>query len=104
MSDVNTCDLLVKLAEEQRDSHARLRESDPKYAEYHRGAQVAYELILGVLWPTSPVMHEAPDREAELLEQREQARVGEDRYKTERDAALSLLRWLIGDLIPSRGD
>lgn len=40
---------------------------------------------------------ESADR---LREQRESARAGEDRYKAERDAALHLLRWLIGDLIP----
>lgn len=46
------------------------------------------------------VMAEAPEREEELLAQREEARGGEDRFKAERDAALHLLRWLIGDLIP----
>lgn len=36
-----------------------------------------------------------------LLAQRESARLGEDQFKAQRDAALHLLRWLIGDLIPS---
>jgi hypothetical protein len=36
----------------------------------------------------------------ELLEQREQARANEDTFKAQRDGALHLLRWLIGDLIP----
>lgn len=35
-----------------------------------------------------------------LLAQREQARGGEDHFKAQRDAALHLVRWLIGDLIP----
>lgn len=36
-----------------------------------------------------------------LLAQRESARGGEDHFKAQRDAALHLLRWLIGDLIPA---
>lgn len=36
-----------------------------------------------------------------LLAQRESARAGEDHFKAQRDAALHLVRWLIGDLIPS---
>jgi len=39
-----------------------------------------------------------------LLEQREEARGGEDHWKAQRDAALNLLRWLIGDLIENRSD
>lgn len=35
-----------------------------------------------------------------LYDQRESARAGEDRYKAERDSALHLVRWLIGDIIP----
>lgn len=35
-----------------------------------------------------------------LLAQRESARAGEDHFKAQRDAALHLLRWLIGDIIP----
>lgn len=38
--------------------------------------------------------------EARLLEDREQARAGESRLMEQRNAALGLLRWLIGDLIP----
>jgi len=37
----------------------------------------------------------------QLLEQRESARSGEDHFKAQRDSALRLLRWLVGDLIPS---
>lgn len=51
-----------------------------------------------------PVMADDPDREAELLEQREEARVGEGHWKAQRDAALGLLRWLIGDVIEHRSD
>jgi hypothetical protein len=40
------------------------------------------------------------DRIDLLEEQREQARGGEDLFKAQRDSALHLLRWLIGDLIP----
>lgn len=36
----------------------------------------------------------------QLLEQRESARVGEDHFKAQRDSALHLVRWLIGDIIP----
>lgn len=42
-------------------------------------------------------LEEACDR---LHEQRESARVGESTAMAQRDAALHLLRWLIGDLIP----
>lgn len=35
-----------------------------------------------------------------LLAQREQARGGEDHFKAQRDSALHLVRWLIGDIIP----
>lgn len=42
----------------------------------------------------------ADDAYMRLLRQREEARAGEDRFKAERDSALRLLRWLIGDLIP----
>ena len=40
------------------------------------------------------------DRVQRVTSQREDARMGEDRFKAQRDAALHLLRWLIGDLIP----
>lgn len=46
---------------------------------------------------------EDEEREEELVEQREEARAGEDSFKAQRDAALNLLRWLIGDLIPNAG-
>jgi hypothetical protein len=36
-----------------------------------------------------------------LLAQREASRASEDTYKAQRDSALHLLRWLIGDLIPA---
>lgn len=36
----------------------------------------------------------------QLLEQREQAYAGEGVFKAQRDGALYLLRWLIGDIIP----
>jgi hypothetical protein len=35
-----------------------------------------------------------------LLDQRESARAGEDHFKAQRDSALHLVRWLIGDIIP----
>lgn len=35
-----------------------------------------------------------------LLAQRESARAGEDHFKAQRDSALHLVRWLIGDIIP----
>lgn len=43
---------------------------------------------------------ELSDYERRLLEQREDARAGESRLMEQRNAALGLLRWLIGDLIP----
>lgn len=51
-----------------------------------------------------PVMADDPDREALLLEQREEARAGEDHWKSQRDAALNLLRWVISDLLEHRSD
>lgn len=54
-----------------------------------------------------PFAHSRPEVER-LVEQREEARAGESTFKEQRDAALHLLRWLIGDLIPPlvpmRGD
>lgn len=43
---------------------------------------------------------ELEDRVRSLTSQREGARIGEDGFKAQRDAALHLLRWLIGDIIP----
>lgn len=100
-----------------RQVERRLRASQEENAEAHRlldalgipkGPEVSPPTVLERLKvladrlnPQPPVMADAPDREAQLLEQREQARAGEDRFKAERDAALHLLRWLIGDLIPA---
>lgn len=36
-----------------------------------------------------------PDRERELLDQREEARAGESTFAEERNAAFALLRWLL---------
>ena len=41
--------------------------------------------------------------EDRLLREREEAHAGEDHFKTQRDAALNCLRWLIGDLLPLGG-
>lgn len=46
---------------------------------------------------------DAPTEESyedRLLRQREEARAGEDHFKAQRDSALHLVRWLIGDIIP----
>lgn len=48
LADVRT------FAAAQRDSHQGLRESDPSYAEYHRGAKVAYEIVADRLDPDLP--------------------------------------------------
>jgi hypothetical protein len=114
----------AKFCDDQMASHARLREDDPKYAEYHRGAESAYCILLNRLrnatardtvdrlegiceerWrrigELEDQLEAGDDDEDRVLCQREEARAGEDHFKAQRDSALNCLRWCIGDLLPN---
>lgn len=86
---------LAKFCARQKAIHSRSsKTTNPKHAEYHRGAVVAYDNM-------EKQIEAEESYEDRLLQQREEARGGEDHFKAQRDAALNLLRWLISDLIPS---
>lgn len=72
---------LAEFCARQKAIHiSRSKTTNPKHAEYHRGAVVAYD---------------------NMEKQIEAEESYEDRLLQQRDAALNLLRWLISDLIPS---
>jgi hypothetical protein len=86
---------------EQRAADARAKKLEAEERNVHFPVDDDDES--GPEWGDSP----SPRAEAEeqsrfdrVLEQREEARAGEDHWKSQRDAALNLLRWLIGDLLP----
>lgn len=59
---------LMQLCQNQAMSHLRLRDRDPDHAEYHRGAQGAYEILLGPLAERLPDNPHLSDEDREKFE------------------------------------